>query len=53
MPDNIEKILRELHILLSNSESYNGSETDVIVNKRAVFDQLEKLNYAVMEVMDM
>lgn len=52
MPDNIEKILRAIHILLSNSESYNGSETEVIVDKKKIFKELEKLNYAVMEVME-
>ena len=52
MPDKIEKILKEIHVLLSGSPAYNDSETEVIVNKKEVFRLLEKLNYALLEVMD-
>ena len=52
MPDKIEKILKEIHVLLSGSPAYEGSSTDVIVDKKQVFRLLEKLNYALLEVMD-
>ena len=52
MPDKIEKILKEIHVLLSGSPAYEGSSTDVIVDKKQVFRLLEKLNYALLEIMD-
>ncbi len=52
MPDKIEKILKEIHVLLSGSPSANESGTEVIVNKKEVFLLLERLNYALLEIMD-
>lgn len=52
MPDKIEKILKEIHLLFAKADSFENSETQIIVNKKDVFRLLEKLNYAVMEVMD-
>ena len=52
MPDNIERILRDIHKLFAESEEYEGSESRIIVDKKRVFAMLERLNYAVMEVMD-
>ena len=52
MPDKIEKILKQIHLIFANGEPYKGSATDVVVNKKEVFELLEKLNYAVLEVMD-
>ncbi len=52
MPDKIEKILKEIHVLLSGSPAANESGTDVVVNKKEVFRLLERLNYALLEIMD-
>ncbi|MBR5338287.1 MAG: hypothetical protein IK152_09910 [Lachnospiraceae bacterium] len=52
MPDKIEKILKEIHVLLSGCPSANESGSEVIVNKKEVFMLLERLNYALLEIMD-
>lgn len=52
MPEKIESILREIHLLLSKGEMYNENPDKVIISKRQMFDMLEHLNYAVVEVMD-
>ena len=52
MPDKIEKILKEIHVLLAGCPSANESGSEVIVNKKEVFLLLERLNYAILEVMD-
>ncbi len=52
MPDKIEQILRAIHILFSKGEMYHDLPDKVILSKREMFDLLEKLNYAVVEVMD-
>lgn len=52
MPEKIERTLREIHLLLSKGEMYNENPDKVIISKRQMFDMLEKLNYAVVEVMD-
>lgn len=52
MPDKIEKILKQIHLMFAKGEPYKGSTTDVVVNKKEVFELLEHLNYAILEVMD-
>ena len=50
--DKVEHILKDIHLLFSASEPYNGSEDKIIVEKDKVFGLLEQLNLAVYEVMD-
>lgn len=50
--DKIERILKEIHLLFSGSEPYDGSEDRIIVEKQKVFSLLQQLNLAVYEVMD-
>lgn len=52
MPDKIEKILKEIHVLLAGCPSANESGSEVIVNKKELFLLLERLNYAILEVME-
>ena len=52
MPEKIEEILKAIHVLFSKCDSYNNSPDRIILSKRDMFDLLEKLNYAVVEVMD-
>ncbi len=51
--EDLEQILRRIHILFSKCEAY-GKESDdkIIVPKKEVFRLLEKLNYAVVHLMD-
>lgn len=50
--DNIEKVLRNLHVLLSKSEPYTKEPTKVIVDKQLMLDLLTQLNKCVYDIMD-
>ncbi len=50
--DKIEHILKEIHLLFSQSQSYAKDDTRIVVEKQKVFALLEQLNMAVYEVMD-
>ena len=50
--DHVEKALRELHIILSQSEVYDKEKSLVIVDKKRIIDALNDLNQGVYEVMD-
>lgn len=50
--DKTEKILREMHILLSKSEVYDKETNRVIIDKRQMLELLKQLNASVYEIMD-
>lgn len=50
--DNIEKVLRSLHVLLSKSEPYGREPSKVIVDKQQILDLLSQLNKSVYDIMD-
>lgn len=50
--DNFEKILRELHVILSKSEPYKKEPTKVIVDKQQMLDLLSDLNKCTYDIMD-
>lgn len=50
--DKIEHILKDIHLLFSNSEPYRPDEAKIIVEKQAVFHLLEQLNLAFYQAMD-
>ena len=50
--DNIEKILRSLHVLLSKSEPYAKEPSKVIVDKQEMLELLSELNKGVYEIME-
>ena len=50
--DNIEKVLRNLHVLLSKSEPYGREPSKVIVDKQQMLDLLSQLNKSVYDIMD-
>lgn len=50
--DKIERILKEIHVLFSKSQTYEKSNDMIVVEKQKVFELLEQLNVAVYEVMD-
>ena len=50
--DNIEKVLRSLHVMLSKSEPYAREPSKVIVDKQQMLDLLSQLNKSVYDIMD-
>ncbi len=50
--DNIERVLRGLHVLLSKSEPYAKEPSKVIVDKEQVLELLSQLNQSVYDIMD-
>lgn len=50
--DRIEKILRQLHVILSKSEPYKKEPTKVIVDKQEMLDLLAELNTCMYTIMD-
>lgn len=50
--DKIEHILKDIHLLFSNSEPFRPDEEKIIVDKQAVFHLLEQLNLAFYQAMD-
>ena len=41
--DNMEKVLRELHVLLSKSNPYERDSNYLVVNKKEMLDILKQL----------
>lgn len=50
--DKTEQVLRDIHILLSQSEVYDRSTNRVIVDKREVLNLLQRLNVCIYEMME-
>ena len=50
--ENMENILRSLHILLSKSEPYAKEPSKVIIDKNQILDLLTELNKSVYDIMD-
>ena len=48
--DKLEKVLRDMHVLISKSEVYSGDS--IIVSKSELFELLDRLNSGVYEIMD-
>ena len=48
--DKLEKVLRDMHVLISKSEVYSGDS--IIVSKSEIFELLDRLNSGVYEIMD-
>lgn len=48
----VEKALRELHVLLSRGKVYEKDKNLVIVDKKKIVDALNELNQAMYEVLD-
>lgn len=50
--DKTEQVLRDIHILLSQSEVYDKETNRVIVNKKEVLNLLQRLNVCIYELME-
>ena len=52
MPEKLEEVMKQIHILLADCEAIAYSSEDVIVPKKKLFSLLEQLNYVVYEIME-
>lgn len=52
MLEDIERILRTIHIMFAKAEKVKNSEDKIIVEKKKVFALLEELNHEVYDAMD-
>ncbi len=49
---NIEKVLKNLHVLLAKSEKYALDEKKIVVEKKKILDLLTELNTCIADIMD-
>ena len=52
MPDKVEDILKEIHVLFAKCEPYGDSADLIVVSKEKMFELLENLNEALGEVLE-
>lgn len=50
--DRTEKVLRDIHVLFSKAQPYEGSSRNVIVDKNAMMDLLKDLNSCMYDMME-
>ena len=48
--DKLEKVLRDIHVLISRSEVYDKDR--IIVNKQDMFGLIDRLNVSIYEIME-
>lgn len=52
MPDKIEEILKNIHVLFAKADKFQDSPDSVVISKKAMFELLEQLNEALDELLD-
>lgn len=50
--DRTERVLRDMHVLFSKAQPYEGSSKNVIVDKTAMMDLLKELNQCMYDMME-
>ena len=50
--DKLERVLRDIHVLISRSELYDNTGEKIIVEKKKMFEHLNHLNACIYEMMD-
>lgn len=50
--DRTERVLRDMHVLFSKAQPYEGSTKNVIVDKNAMMDLLKELNECMYDMME-
>ena len=50
--DKVERVLKEIHVLFSKSESYQGKPDKVVVDRRKFLELLDRLNKGIFAMMD-
>lgn len=52
LQDKLEQILREIHVLIAEAQVYNAAENQIIIDKKVMYEHLNRLNVAIYEIMD-
>ena len=50
--DRTEQVLRDIHILLANSELYDKETNKIIIDKKEMLELLSRLNTSIYDMMD-
>lgn len=50
--DHTERVLRDIHVLFSKAEPYQGSKKNVVVDKNEMMELLKELNICMYDMMD-
>lgn len=50
--DKLERVLRDIHVLISRSELYDKTGEKIVVEKKQMFEQLNRLNTCIYEMME-
>ena len=50
--DKVERVLKEIHVLFSKSESYQGKPDKVVIDRRKFLELLDRLNKGIFDMMD-
>ena len=50
--DKLERVLRDIHVMISKSERYDAEGEQIIVEKNKLFEHLSHLNDCIYEMMD-
>lgn len=50
--DKVERILKEIHVAFSKSETYNGHPDKVIIDRKQFLNLLDRLNQGIYDMMD-
>ena len=52
LQDKLEQILREIHVLIAEAQVFNAAENQIIIDKKLMYEHLNRLNVAIYEIMD-
>ena len=52
LQDKLEQILREIHVLIAEAQVYNAADNQIIIDKKVMYEHLNRLNVAIYEIMD-
>ena len=50
--DKVERVLKEIHVTFSKSETYNGHPDKVIIDRKQFLNLLDRLNQGIYDMMD-
>ena len=50
--DKLEQVLRQIHVLIAECRSVEGSQEEIVINKRVLLEHMNRLSVAIYAVMD-
>ncbi len=50
--DKLEQVLRQIHILIAEGRKVEGTQDDIIINKRVMLENMHRLSVVIYEIMD-